>query len=371
MPLRQESIFWLGAAAAVALFLYLFHGVLLPFVAGLILGYLLDPLANRMERAGLNRLGAALLILAVFSVVFALVLIVAVPILVHQLAAFIEALPGLVTKLQTLITAESAALSEKFGGNLAEKLGFDASLSPADLQKSVGDIARQGGQWALGFLKSLWTGGQALVNLLALLVVTPVVFFYILLDWDRMIVTIDSWVPEQSRATVRQLARDMDRAIAGFLRGQSLVCLFLGLWYGIGLSLIGLNYGFLIGISAGVLSFIPYVGSLSALVLSAIVAIVQGWPSWSLFFMAMAVVGAGQFLEGNILTPKLVGGSVGLHPVWLMFALFAFGSLFGFTGLVLAVPVAAAIGVLCRHGLRRYLESPYYKGRPAEFGKGD
>ena len=162
---------------------------------------------------------------------------------------------------------------------------------------------------------------------------------------------------------MRRLARRINTAIAGFLRGQSLVCLFLGVWYGVGLSLIGLNFGLLIGISAGVLSFVPYVGSLMALVLSVGVAIVQGWPSWSLVLMALAVVGTGQFLEGNILTPRLVGHSVGLHPVWLMFALLAFGSLFGFTGLIVAVPVAAAIGVLVRFALEQYLASEIYSGR--------
>ena len=362
MTLQRQIGFWLGAAGALALFLYLFHGVLLPFIAGLILGYLLDPLANRLEKAGLNRLGAAILILVVASVVFAAILIIAAPLLAHQLAAFIDALPGLVTRLQTLASEQGAALSEKFG--------FDPKVSSDELQKSVGDIAKQGAQWALGFLKSLISGGQALMSLLSLIVVTPVVAFYILLDWDRMIAAIDSWLPEHNREIIRGLARDMDRAINGFLRGQSLVCLFLGAWYGIGLSLIGLNYGFLIGISAGLLSFIPYVGSLTALVLSAIIAIVQGWPSWSLFVMAMLVVGTGQFLEGNILTPKLVGASVGLHPVWLMFALFAFGSLLGFTGLVLAVPIAAAIGVLCRFALGRYLESPFYKARAIERSEG-
>ena len=291
MTLRQHVGFWLGAAAALAVFLYLFSAVLLPFVAGLILGYLLDPLANRLELAGLNRLGAALAILIVTSLGFVVILVLAVPVLAHQFAAFIDALPGLVTRLQALASEQGGALSARFGGNLLERLGFDRSVSSGDLQKSVGEIARQGGQLALGFLQSLWSGGQALVNLVALLVVTPVVAFYILVDWNRMITTIDSWIPEPSRETVRGLMRQMDRAIAGFLRGQSLVCLFLGLWYGIGLSLIGLNYGLLIGISAGFLSFIPYVGSLTALVLSAIVAIVQGWPSLSLFLLAMLVIG--------------------------------------------------------------------------------
>ena len=161
---------------------------------------------------------------------------------------------------------------------------------------------------------------------------------------------------------MRAIASEINAALAGFIRGQSLVCLFVGLWYGIGLTLIGLDFGFLIGVIAGVLSFIPYVGSLTALILSLGVGLVQGWPSLKLFFLALAVVGVGQFLEGNVVAPKLVGGSIGLHPVWLMFALFAFGGLFGFTGLLIAVPTAAALGVLARHLIGLYLKSPLYRG---------
>ena len=193
-----------------------------------------------------------------------------------------------------------------------------------------------------------------------MIVVTPVVAFYILLDWHRMIATVDGWTPPRYRVTVRALAREIDAALAGFVRGQSLVCLMLGLWYGIGLSVVGLNFGLLVGISAGLLSFIPYVGSLTALVVSSGLAIVQGWPDWKLFVMSLGVVLTGQFLEGNVLSPRLVGASVGLHPVWMMFALFSFGALFGFTGLIVAVPVAAAAHVLLRFGLQRYLESPLF-----------
>jgi predicted PurR-regulated permease PerM len=183
-----------------------------------------------------------------------------------------------------------------------------------------------------------------------------------LLDWDRMVATIDGLVPMRHRETVRELAREIHTAMAGFLRGQSLVCLFLGAWYGVGLSLIGLNFGLLIGIMGGVLSFIPYVGSLTALILASTVAIVQDWPRWHLLTLSLSVVLAGQFLEGNILSPKLVGESIGLHPVWLIFALLAFGSLLGFTGLIVAVPLAAAGGVVLRFAIARYRESELYTG---------
>ena len=362
MSLERQIVFWIGFFVVAGLLLYALSGVMLPFAAGLALGYLLDPVANRLERWGMNRLGAAVLILALFTLAFVAALFLIVPVLGHQLANFVDRLPDYVVRLQALAAQEGGALVEKYGGGILEKLGLAGSVSSADVQKSIANLASQGAQWAAAFLRSLVSGGAALVSLFSLVVVTPIVAFYILVDWDRMVTAIDSWLPLRHREAIRGMARDIDRALAGFIRGQSLVCLLLGLWYGIGLSLIGLNFGFLIGFSAGVLSFIPYVGSLTALVLSLGVAIVQGWPSWSLPLMALAVVGVGQFLEGNVLSPKLVGASVGLHPVWLMFALFAFGSLFGFTGLILSVPAAAALGVVIRFFLAQYLASPIYRG---------
>ena len=258
-----------------------------------------------------------------------------------------------------MISTETEGLSRKYGGVLMQKLGLDTN-GGVDVASATNDLISQAAKWAAAFLNSLLTRGAALIGLISLLVVTPVVAFYMLLDWEKMIATIDGLVPLRHRETVRGLAREIDTAMAGFLRGQSLVCLFLGAWYGIGLSLIGLNFGLLIGITAGILSFIPYVGSITALVLSSAVAIVQDWPQWKLLGMSLGVFLIGQFLEGNILSPKLVGDSVGLHPVWLIFALLAFGSLFGFTGLITAVPFAAAAGVILRFAVKRYRESNLY-----------
>ena len=363
MRIEWQIAFWLGAFFLLGLLLWLFSGVLLPFAAAVALGYLLDPVADRLERLGLNRLGATLLILAVFIVLVVAIFILIVPILGHQLAGFIQSLPDYILKLQALISKQSEWLAKEYGGAFFEKLGLGLGHGGApDLSGPTSDLVAQAAQWGAGFLKSLWSRGAALISLISLIVVTPVVAFYMLLDWDKMIRTIDSLVPLRHRATVRELAREIDAAMAGFLRGQSLVCLFLGLWYGLGLSLIGLNFGLLIGITAGFLSFIPYVGSLTALILAASVAIVEDWPQWHLLAMALGVVFTGQFLEGNILSPKLVGESVGLHPVWLIFALLAFGSLFGFTGLLTAVPLAAAAGVILRFAVKRYRESQLYTG---------
>jgi predicted PurR-regulated permease PerM len=189
-----------------------------------------------------------------------------------------------------------------------------------------------------------------------------VVAFYLLHDWDRMVETIDGWVPRQHREIVRALAREIDVVLAGFVRGQTAVCLILGSFYAAGLSLAGLNFGLLIGLVSGVISFIPYVGSMTGLVLAVGVAIAQFWPAWTPILVVAGIFFVGQFFEGYVLGPKLVGESVGLHPVWLMFALFAFAYLFGFVGMLVAVPLAAAAGVLARFALRQYRASPLYTG---------
>jgi predicted PurR-regulated permease PerM len=333
---------------------YVLRDVLMPFAAGLVLAYLLDPLAARLERLGLGRLGATLFILVVFVALFVALLVVIVPLLATQIVQFLERAPGYVTRLQALLTERGEPLLERIGG---EKV-------LADLQKSLGDVVTKGASWLGAFLAGLWSGGQALVGIVSLLVITPVVTFYLLLDWDDMIAKVDSWVPVNQRDAVRTIARDMDGAISGFLRGQTLVCLILGAIYAVGLFAVGLNFGVLIGLTAGLISFIPYIGSLLGLIVATAVALAQFWPDWTSVALVLGVFGVGQFIEGNILQPKLVGDTVGLHPVWLMFALLAAGSLFGFLGLLLAVPVAVAIGVLTRFALAQYLQSPLHGSAP-------
>ena len=355
MTLQRQVSFWLAALAAVILALWAFSGILLPFVAGLVLAYFLDPLADRLERIGFSRLLATLTILGVFVLLFVLSLLLFIPFIASDMARFIARIPDYAKQLQVLLATR--------GAPLLDRLGIDLSLP--DLQGEFGTVISRGAAWFGDLLGSLWTGGQALLGVLSLVVVTPVVAFYLLVDWDDMIAKVDSWLPRRNRETIRQLAREVDAAIAGFIRGQALVCLILGGWYAVGLSLLGLNFGFLIGLIAGFLTFIPYVGSLTGLVMAAGVAIVQFWPDPIMIGAVLVVFFAGQFVEGNILSPKLVGSAVGLHPVWLMFALFAFGSLFGFVGLLLAVPLAATLGVLTRFALGQYLSSPLYSGGTA------
>ncbi len=353
MTFEQQVMFWLAALAVLVLMLWLLSDILLPFVAGAAIAYLLTPLTDRLERLGVNRLAAALSIISLVVLAIVIAILLVAPILGGQLSSFIDNIPGYVARLQSLLSDPSRPWLQKILG---------ASFS-AD--KSIGDLVTQGVGWLTAFLKSLWSGGRALVSLFSLVVVTPVVAFYLIFDWHRMIRTADSWIPVNQRKTVRQLAREIDAAIAGFVRGQTAVCLILGSFYAVALTLTGLNFGLLIGLLSGVITFIPYVGSMTGLILALGVAVAQFWPHYSSILMVLGVFLVGQFLEGNLLAPKLVGESVGLHPVWLIFALLAFGYLFGFVGLLVAVPLAATIGVLVRFTLHRYRESALYTGEPS------
>ncbi|MFD2236050.1 AI-2E family transporter [Aureimonas populi] len=355
--LRRQVLFWGITAILVSMALWLFRGILLPFVLGMVLAYFLDPIADWFTKRGFSRLMASIVITIIFLVLFAAILLVVVPVIVGQVAAFAERLPQYLQRLEEL------AIEARAG-----PLSFLFEDSEQTMSQDFNAIVRDSSAFVTSFVGQIWTSSLAVVNFLALFVVTPVVAFYLLLDWDRMIDKIDSWVPRQHLVTVRRLAREVDRSVAGFVRGQGTVCLLLGTYYAVGLALVGLNFGLLIGLFAGLISFIPYVGSALGLVIALGVALVQFSPDWIWIVATLAVFFSGQFLEGNILQPKLVGASVGLHPVWLMFALFAFGAIFGFVGLLIAVPAAAAIGVLMRFAITKYLESEMYFGRTVEAG---
>ncbi len=348
---RRQAIFWAIAIVVFALFLWLFRGVLLPFVAGMALAYFLDPVADFFERMGFSRLVATILILAFFLIVFVVGLAIFLPILSTQVYALIERMPQLVGRLQELVTStESEWLRNIIG------------IEGRSLQDAINEFVGQSAGWITTVLQQVWASGKAVVNVLSLAIVTPVVAFYLLYDWDRMVAKVDGWLPRDHYETITEIMADINSAIAGFVRGQGTLCLILGVFYAAGLTVLGVSFGLLIGLFAGLISFIPYVGTITGFLLSMGVALVQFWPEWWPLLGVAAVFGVGQFFEGNILQPKLVGDSVGLHPVWLMFALFAFGALFGFTGLLVAVPAAAAVGVVVRFALARYLESDLYKG---------
>ncbi|TYC63318.1 AI-2E family transporter [Rhodobacterales bacterium] len=351
MTLRRQVQFWLMSLAICCIFVYIFSSVLLPFVAGMAVAYLLDPVCDQLEKFGMGRMWATLTILLAFVLILVLFFVLLLPVLGNQLSLFLENFPELASKLQSL-------LSQHMPANLTQISG----ISQEDLQSSMSNLIGQGASFIGKLAQSIWSGGQALLSILSLFVVTPVVAFYLLLDWDRMVARIDSWLPRDHQDDIRELAREMDGAVAGFVRGQVSVCVILGSFYAVSLAMVGLNFGLLIGMGAGLVSFIPFVGASLGLIVSVGVAMVQFWPDWPWIAAVAAVFAVGQFLEGNILQPKLVGDSTGLHPVSLMFALFAFGYLFGFVGMLIAVPAAAMIGVLARFALRQYLASPFYKG---------
>jgi len=351
LRMRRQIYFWIVAFAIFLGFVWVFSGILLPFIAGMILAYALDPIADWLEARGLSRMAATVMILVVFLLIFVLMLMILIPVLGTQVAGFLERLPTLVARLQEMLASSE-------GGWLRDRIGLDTS----SIRENINTLMTQGAGWISSVLGGIWNSGKSIIDVISLLIVTPVVAFYILYDWDRMVEKVDNWLPRDHRGTIREIVTDINDAVAGFIRGQGTVCLILGLFYAAALSIIGVNFGLLIGLFAGLISFIPFVGSIVGFVLSVGVALVQFWPEWYFIILTGVVFAIGQFLEGNILQPKLVGERVGLHPVWLMFALFAFGSLFGFTGMLIAVPAAAAIGIIVRFALGRYLESELYTG---------
>lgn len=349
--IKRQAFFWLGAFVVLVLFMFVFRSILLPFIAGMALAYMLDPVADKLESWGTSRLFATVMILLVFVFLFSLALILLVPVLSHQLSGLISRMPSYITQLQSLIAnTESEWLRNLIGEG------------SANIRENLDQVLQQGAGWLTTLLGSIWNSGKALVDVLSLFVITPIVAFYLLLDWDRMIERVDSWLPRDHKSDLEAISADINKAIAGFVRGQGSLCLILGTFYALSLTLVGLNFGLLIGMFAGLVSFIPFVGSLIGLVLAVGVALVQFWPDFWWILLIIIIFAVGQFFEGNILQPKLVGESVGLHPVWLMFSLSAFGVLMGFTGLLIAVPVAAAIGVLVRFALAKYLQSDFYLG---------
>jgi predicted PurR-regulated permease PerM len=321
----------------------------------MVLAYLLDPLATRLEQLGMNRLAATLTIVGLFVVGVVGLVALTAPLIVGELAYFIDSFPIYIKKLQGLATDPTRPWLSRLVGE-----GLDHA------QQSIGELTTLATGWLDDVLREVWSGGRALISVFSLAVVTPVVACYIVYDWKRMIEVMDNWVPPARRDTVRALAREIDDTIGGFVVGQGALCLILAVFYAVALSLAGLNHAIFIGIVAGLISFVPYLGSLTGLMVSTCVAVAQFWPNWPHILIIPAIFFVGQSLADYVLSPYFVGRRVNLNPVWMIFALFAFGYLFGLVGLLIAVPLAAAIGVLVRFALRQYYASPLYAAVPAE-----
>ena len=351
-PMSRDRIaaFWLSGFAMFALLLYLLSGVLAPFVAGLAVAYFFDPLADRLEDVGLSRGLSAGVVILTFLGLTAAMLILLFPLLQGQIIGLLSRVPDLIEFLleQTQFLLE--LLNEQLSSGQIENMQGATSYA--------GNVLG----WIGGFLQDVWSGGLAFFNLLSLLVITPLVAFYLLRDWDKIVARFDELLPRRSAKTFREQLSAIDDTIAAFVRGQSSVCLVLGIFYSAGLTMAGLDFGLLVGLSTGLLAFIPYVGAAIGFVVGTGLALSQ-FSDWLPIISVIAIFLIGQTAESYILTPRMVGGRVGLHPIWIIFALLAGGSMFGFTGVLLAVPVTAVIGVLVRYATGRYLESPIYSGK--------
>jgi predicted PurR-regulated permease PerM len=340
-PVRP-LVFWTVTPALIVTALLLLHGVLLPFVLAATFAYLLDPLVTRLEQVGMNRTFATLFIAGLFIVMVVSLLLLGIPIIGAELAAFIDNLPAYINRLRALFDDPNHPWAHSFFG-----------LVSNEVARSSGQL----GPMITGFLRSLWSGGWAVLSFFSLFVVTPIVTVYLLHDWTRILSTLDRSVPPEHRATVRELAGEIDLRLTSFIRGQAMVCLMLAAFYAIALRSVGLNHGLLIGIIAGLFGFIPYAGAFAGLLLAASLAILQFGLSWTPLLTVFGIFFVGQSLADYLLAPIFVGNRVHLNPVWLMFALFSFGYLFGFIGLLVAVPLAAVLGVLVRFAVGQCLAS--------------
>lgn len=346
LPIKEQVKYWGIANAVILIVLWQLGDVILPFILGGAIAYCLDPIADRLEKWGLSRVAAVTMITLITMLTFIILFLLVIPTLVQQSAQLIESAPALVNRLQTALTSRFPDL-----------MVADSTIRLQLI--SIGEsIQSKGGK----LLNGVFSSALGLINLAILLVVVPVVAFYLLLDWDKMTTKIDDMLPRDHLTVVRHLASQIDNTLASFIRGQGTVCLILGTYYAITLMFAGLNFGLVVGFIAGLISFIPYVGALIGGTLAIGLALFQFWGDWASISFVGGIFMLGQFFEGNILTPKLVGNSIGLHPVWLLFALSVFGSLFGFVGMLVAVPVAAMIGVFARYGMEQYKQSILYQG---------
>ncbi|UWR25429.1 AI-2E family transporter [Sulfitobacter sp. S223] len=346
LPIRDQIKYW-GMAAAVFLVILWFMGdVLLPFVLGSAIAYFLDPVADRLENLGLSRAMSTAVITVLAILIFVIMALLVFPTLISQAVNLFEIAPDLTKRF-------TAALTERFPSILDNGSTLRNSLN------SLGTaVQERGGE----LLNTALSSAAGIINVIMLFVIVPVVAVYMLLDWDRMIAHIDSMLPRDHAHVIRNLATDIDKTLASFIRGMGTVCLILGTYYAIALMLVGLQFGLVVGFVAGLVTFIPYLGALIGGALALGLALFQFWGDWVSIGLVGGIFVIGQVIEGNILTPKLVGDSVGLHPVWLILALAVFGTLFGFVGMLVAVPMAAALGVIARFGVEQYQQSLLYRG---------
>ncbi|MGE0652501.1 MAG: AI-2E family transporter [Alphaproteobacteria bacterium] len=350
MTATRQLAFWGVSIVLLGLALHILSPILLPFVVGLAVAYFLDPAVLWLGRHKVNRTLATLLILTLFFGAIIVALAFIAPLVQSQVIDFIRQAPEVFRTLQDLMVRLLARASQELSPENVEQLKAAAGGLAGNALKFTGE-----------FVTKLWSGGLAFLNLLSLIFISPVVAFYVLRDWDVIVTKVAGWLPREHAPTIRRLVEEADTMIAGYVRGVSTVCVILAGFYGAALTAVGLDFGLVIGLVSGLISFIPFVGATVGFIVSVGVAVVQ-FENVTPIALTAGIFVVGQVLEGNFLTPKLVGDRIQLHPVWVIFALLAGGLLFGFVGVLLAVPAAAVIGVLARFFIGEYLQSRIYRG---------
>lgn len=348
MTLRSHALFWLCTTLVFLATVWILGDVLLPFVVGAIIAYLLGPLVGRLINAGVPRSLAALLLLSLFSIIIIGLSAVALPFAYRQAAQLAENIPTYTQQAQDAMTPYIAWVQDRLHTG-------DLTAYQTTLKNHVGKAFEVGGT----VLATVIGGGQAIVGVITFIILTPIVAFFMMAEWVRLTAWIDDMIPRRNYETIRGLLTKIDRKLSGFVRGQISVSVMLAIGYALALSLAGLDFGVLIGLMAGILSVIPLIGSSIGLVAAVLIAWFQSHDIGYVGLIAMIFL-IGQFLEGNVITPRIMGKSVGLHPLWILFALMAGGALLGIVGMLLAVPVAAVIGVLLQFAIEQYHASPYY-----------
>ena len=356
-PLHEIARFyrrlqWAAVALLVCWLLWLLAPVLSPFVFAALLGWLGDPLVDRIERRGLSRNTAVLLVFGGMMLVLVLALLLLLPLLERQIVTLVQSLPRY---RDWLVGTVLPWLERRTGMQLM------AWLDPERLIELARSHWQQAGGIAATMLGYVSRSGFALLGVVANVVLLPVLTFFFLRDWDVFVERVAALIPRDHESTVSRLAQASSEMLGAFLRGQFLVMLILGVLYGIGLWAVGLDLGVLIGVLAGLLTFVPYLGPATVVVFGGIAALVQHG-DWPHLLGVLAVFGVGQVIESYFLTPKLVGDRIGLHPVAVIFAVLAGGQLFGFLGMLLALPVAAVTNVLLHYAVERYRASRIYQG---------
>lgn len=344
-----KQIFWLVILLISSYFIYNVRGILPPFIFAFIIAYFLHPLVSKLEKYRIPRWLSSALVILIFVLVIIILFVKLLPLIYEQLGEFISSLPAYREYLHQKLILPII----NFVGTLDHKIKdkFEAGIN---------DFSSMIFVYITDFLNNIWQSGMAIMHVASLIFLTPILVFYVLRDWHKIVKSFEKTFPRSNRTQIKHQMREIEKVLSGFVRGQFTVCLFLGVFYALSLYFTGLKYALTIGFVTGILSFIPYLGIFLGSTVAIFIAFIQ-FNNIREIAVVILVLVVGQIIESNFISPRIVGEKVGLHPVWLLFAVLAGGYLFGFVGVMLAVPVAAVIGVIWKSLMRLYLSSSFYR----------